>query len=70
MVILIILVFALIAGIEIPSLVKRKYKKELALFSIFLFFGFVFSLLFTAGVDLPDPVDSIKALLNALQWHF
>jgi len=70
MVILVILAFTIIAGVQIPLLVKKKYIKELIAFCIFLFFGFMLMLLLTLGVELPSPNDTIMWLFDLMNWRF
>jgi len=68
MVFLIFITFALIALVEIPGLIQKKYWPELAAFSILLFLGFGLSLLIVSGINPPYISSiieqSIKKLLN------
>jgi hypothetical protein len=57
--IFVILVFALIAGYEGPSLVVNKQWRELVAFSVILLFGLVIGCLMVMGVELPNPVNGI-----------
>lgn len=59
MIFLPIIVFILIALSEIPELVRQKYWPELIVFSFFLLFAFVLSLLTTINVDIPSPERTI-----------
>ena len=68
MVILIIIIFAMIALLEIPGLVRKKYWPELTVFGVLSFLGFGLSLLIVSGVNPPYVSSiigqSIKKLLS------
>ena len=66
-VLIIILVFAGAALIDIPGLIKKKQWKELITASSLLFIGFVLSLLQVIGVKLPNPNKGITFLINFLK---
>ena len=68
--VVVILVFAAIAGIQAPKIIKDKSWKELLCFIILLFTGFLLNLLLSAGVDLPSPVDGIIDFLDAIHLHY
>jgi len=53
MIILVILVYIFIAGVELPYLIKSKRKKELTAFSILFVLGLTYMILTIAGVPLP-----------------
>lgn len=71
----ILLTAVLFAFIEIPSLLKKQYIKELVVFFILLFCGTFLSILKVFGVQIPNPVDGItfifkpisEVVLNLLQ---
>ena len=68
MIFLLITAFIGIVLFEVPDLLRKKYWRELAFFSVFLFLGFILSLLQNIGVKLPDPNKGIqyffKEILN------
>ena len=65
-VLLLILVFSVIALIEVPKLIKKKLWGELAAFSVLLSIGFILSLLLTIGVKLPNPSKAIENLIKLI----
>ena len=64
MVLLLILVFIIIILYEVPELIKKKYWRELIVFSALLTIGFVLSLLQTLGYTIPSPVEAIENIIN------
>lgn len=60
----VILIFLVISWIEVPSLVKEKKKKELVLVSFILCLGFVLSILYVLGINLPSPIVAIENFLK------
>ena len=64
MVFLLILVFIVIALIEIPSLIRKKYWRELVVFLFFLLFVFIMTLLQIIGIKLPNPVKGLEYLIK------
>ena len=63
MIFLFISVFIVAALLEIPSLVRKKYWRELTVFSLFLLFALVLGLLQTIGVKLPSPMKGLEYLI-------
>ncbi|MEA4902969.1 hypothetical protein [Desulfitobacterium sp.] len=61
-----LLVFALIALLEIPKLIRKKEWPELITFSILLTIGFILSFLQVIGVELPNPNKGIEKLIKLL----
>lgn len=70
MIIIVCFAFLLIAAFQIPRLVKRKEWKDLTVFCLFLFTGFVLNLLLVLGVEIPSPTLAIEAFLDMLGLHF
>ncbi len=64
MVSLLILVFIIIALIEIPGLIRKKYWRELIVFSFFLLLVFIMTLLQIMGIKLPNPVKGLEYLIK------
>lgn len=63
-VLLLILVFTVIALLEIPGLLKQKQWAELITSSVLLSIGFLLSLLQTVGVKVPNPNKGIEFLIK------
>lgn len=64
--IILLLVFASMAYIQIPGLVKNKYWKELAAFLAFFTAAFVLCLLYVLDVDIPSPMKGISYIFDDL----
>ncbi|GGB54020.1 hypothetical protein [Fictibacillus barbaricus] len=55
----ILIISAVIIAIDVPPLVRKKRKKELAIFSSLLLFGTALSIALARGVQIPNPLDFI-----------
>lgn len=55
MVFLLIVIFIVIALIEVPNLIKNKYWRELKVFSILLLAAFILSLFYIVDLPIPNP---------------
>lgn len=66
MIVLMIMGFMLIAFLEVPGLIRKRWWRELFWYSIFLVSGFVLCLLLMLGVKFPDISQVITSLVNAL----
>lgn len=64
MIFLLIIVFIGIALFEVPGLIRKKYWRELTVFSIFLLLAFILSLLQTIGVKIPNPTKGMQYLVK------
>ena len=64
MIFLLIIVFIGIALFEIPGLIRKKYWRELTVFSIFLLLAFILSLLQAIGTKIPSPMKGIQYLVK------
>lgn len=64
MIILLILLLAGIILLEVPSLIRQKYWRELVVFSLLLSFGFLVSLLHILDVPLPSSTKMITYLIR------
>lgn len=49
---------------EVPSLIKRKLKKELWAFSILLVFGVFLSIIESLNIDIPNPSDWLTIIYS------
>lgn len=63
---LIVLAFGLIAFYEVPGILQRGQRRDLLAFSILLLTGLVLSMLYQAGVVLPNPIDWIHWIADVL----
>lgn len=52
--------------VEIPKMQKNKEYKELAAFSIILFFGTLLAILKSLNVKIPNPADFLAAVYSPL----
>lgn len=57
---------AVIMAIEVPPLLKKKLKKELWIFSIFLLFGTVLSIAQSMNIKISNPLGWIKAIFKPI----
>jgi hypothetical protein len=64
MIFLIVLIFSTVAVFQIPPLVKQKYWRELAVFSILHATALVLSLLYVSGVPIPSPMPFLKYVIQ------
>lgn len=62
----ILLVAAVILYIEVPSLLEKKYKKELIVFSILLAFGVGLGIALSFGKSIPNPIDLLTFIYKPL----
>ncbi|PIC57996.1 hypothetical protein CSV80_06740 [Sporosarcina sp. P12(2017)] len=62
----ILLLAAAILWFEVPSLLEKKYKKELLVFSILLAIGVVLGILLAFGVTIPPPLELLTFLFTRL----
>lgn len=71
MMILLILVYAAIYLLQVPSLVREKNWRELIVFSCFLTLAFIFGLLLNIGVKIPSPLKFIQhEIQDPLNLHY
>ncbi|QUG41798.1 hypothetical protein KD050_00390 [Psychrobacillus sp. INOP01] len=62
----ILLVAAVILFIEVPSLLEKKYKKELIVFLILLAFGVGLGITYSFGKSIPNPIDLLNFIIKPL----
>lgn len=62
----IVLVASVIFLIEVPSLVKKKQKKEIVVYSILLLIGVGLNITYAIGKTIPNPLDFITFMLKPL----
>jgi hypothetical protein len=70
MIFLLILAFIGVAAIEVPGLIRKKYMRELVVFSLFLLSAFILAFLQVIGVKIPSPVDGIEAMIKMLNLDY
>jgi len=63
---LLIMVFIGIVFFEVPGLIRKKYWRELTVFSFFLLLAFILSLLQTIDVKIPSPMKGIQYVVKDL----
>lgn len=66
MVFLLIISFMFLIMCEVPGLIKNKYWKELIAFSVLMSIAFTISLLYTLGINIPNPVKNTQYFVKNL----
>lgn len=61
---MLIMFFIGVVFIEVPELIRKKYWRELTVFSLLLLLAFILSLLQTMGVKIPSPMKGIQYLIK------
>ncbi|MFD4816626.1 hypothetical protein [Peribacillus butanolivorans] len=62
----ILILVAIIIAIDVPSLLRKKLKKELWIFSVLLLFGTALSISQALNIKIPNPLDWITAIYKPL----
>ncbi|MFU2017627.1 hypothetical protein ACM6Q7_21615 [Peribacillus butanolivorans] len=62
----ILVIVAMIIAIDVPSLLRKKLKKELWIFSVLLLFGTALSISQALNIKIPNPLDWITAIYKPL----
>lgn len=70
MIVAVIIVYIMIALIQMPSLIRQKLWRELATFLVLLGIGFILSLLQVIGVRIPSPNEGIIFLIKHIENIF
>lgn len=65
-VILILIVFLVLAGWDVPELWTKKRKKDLFVYSGLMAFGLILSVLAAYHVHIPNPAKGLEALFKPL----
>lgn len=61
--IFLLLIYAFIAVLNIPGMIKEKEWRELAVFSIFYAAGFLLGLLYVLDIPIPSPMEGLDHLI-------
>lgn len=59
-----IIIYALIAVLNIPQLAKKKEWRELSAFLIFYVIAFVLGLLYVLDIPIPSPMKGLQTLIS------
>lgn len=70
MALLIIIIFAGIAIVQIPRLKRAGRKREIVFFCIFWLAGFVLLMMLSAGIKFPSVVGSIIKAIKFIGLHY
>ncbi|OAH58341.1 hypothetical protein AWH48_18370 [Domibacillus aminovorans] len=62
----ILVIVAVIIAINVPPLLRKKLKKELWIFFIFLLFGTILSIAQAMNIKIPNPLEWITAIFKPL----
>jgi len=66
-----IVVFFIIALLEIPNLIKNKYWKEIKVFSVLLLAAFILSLFYIIDLPIPNPTKWAEYIVkNVLHLNY
>lgn len=66
MVVIVVLFYIIIGGIEIFTLIKNNKEKEVILYSITFTISFIISILLALGVKIPSPAKPIEKIVKAI----
>lgn len=66
-ILMVISAFIFIGWLEIPKMIKKKQRNELATFLVLLAIGFTLSFLQSIDVKLPNPNKGIEYMINLVQ---
>ncbi|NGM82048.1 hypothetical protein G5B47_06455 [Paenibacillus sp. 7124] len=62
----IILLFVMLAGWDIPQLIKKKQRKDLIVYALLILTGLILSILSAFHVHLPNPSKGLSTVLEPL----
>jgi hypothetical protein len=65
-IIIVFLVFAVIAGMDVPGLIQKRYWRELAVYGLILTTGLLLSLMMAWGIKIPPFGTAISDLIKEL----
>ncbi|HHW48784.1 MAG TPA: hypothetical protein GXX14_09240 [Clostridiaceae bacterium] len=64
--IFLILIYALIAVLSVPGLIKRKEWREFAAFSVLYIIGFVLGLMYVLDIPIPSPMKGLQHFITEI----
>jgi len=59
-----ILIFVIIAAIDVPPLIKNKQKRELIVFCVLFVFAFTIAILQSMDIKVPSPIKGVIYLVK------
>lgn len=66
--IIVLIAYTFVALLQVPSLIEKKYWRELAAFSVFYMVALILSILYALDVKIPSPYEAIGYLIEEV-WH-
>lgn len=60
----VLLIYVLMALYQVPGLIKKKHRRELAAFSVFYIAAFILSMLHVLDVELPSPYKALGYVIE------
>jgi hypothetical protein len=63
-IIIVLLLFSLIAAKNIPGLIRKKYWRELTVFSAFFAFALIISMMYAMGFTVPNPIKAAQYIIK------
>ncbi|MEH7180004.1 hypothetical protein [Neobacillus vireti] len=66
----IILIGAIISLYEIPSLVKKKWRREMIVYFLLLSAGMTLAILLSKDVSIPTPLDLLTEIFSPITFYF
>lgn len=66
MIYLLLLIYIFIALLQVPGLIKKKYWRELAAFSIFYMTALIMGVLYVLDIHIPSPMKAERYIVEDL----
>jgi hypothetical protein len=63
-IIMIVIIFLVLAGWDVPRLMRKKQRKDLLVYSLFMLAGLTLSILVAFHVYLPNPSKGLEAIFK------
>ncbi len=60
MIVFLTMAFAAVILLEVPGMIKKKYWRELAVYSVLMVLAIVISFLYAMDIDIPNPVKNTQ----------
>lgn len=70
MFVIVIIIFIIIALLELPGLIKGKQWRELIVFSGLFVFAFIIAFLQSMGIEVPSPIKGIISFLKYIHISY